>query len=360
MDTRTEPVRASEATPELVAPELQAKMVAAFERARAERLAVQLPEDGADSASDPRTRSNTAAFLVLERERRVVAARLSGHYWRRRDRYRDLILATKLIHVEYEHLAGRAIESADSRSPSNGGADDGERPADWARPWGSGPLIEMDTALSFYQGQRDQLGRRLSILSRGSAAAAAVDHRDRILSRFEMARNGRLGQEPLSAPPFEPRAWPWTSPRFTRSAASVACMCAAIGVGAILVGTGGEGSAGLTGDPTPVVATVPDALLAVGGRQQARGRGDGSQAPQPDRSNVAADQAATSAPEVPAAAPEPVLEPAPAPVAPAPVAAPAPPPPEPKPQPDPKPRPGPVSPLPPPVDTLPPPGSSGG
>ena len=53
MDTRTEPVRASEATPELVAPELQAKMVAAFERARAEELAVQLPEDGADSASDP-------------------------------------------------------------------------------------------------------------------------------------------------------------------------------------------------------------------------------------------------------------------------------------------------------------------
>ena len=65
-------------------------------------------------------------------------------------------MATKLIHVEYEHLAGRAIESADSRSLSNGGADDGERPADWARPWGSGPLIEMDTALSFYQDQRDQ------------------------------------------------------------------------------------------------------------------------------------------------------------------------------------------------------------
>ena len=86
----------------------------------------------------------------------MVAARLSGHYWRRRDRYRDLILATKLIHVG-EHLAGRAIESADSRSFQQG-ADDGERPADWARPWGSGPLIEMDTALSFYQDQRDQLG----------------------------------------------------------------------------------------------------------------------------------------------------------------------------------------------------------
>ena len=188
MDTRTEPNRASEARPTPIPPELQAKMVAAFERARAERLAVQLPEDGAHSASDPRTRSNTAAFLVLERERRVVAARLSRHYLRRRDRYRDLILATKLIHVEYEHLAGRAIESADSRSPSNGDGGGGERPADWARPWGSGPLIEMDTALSFYEDQRDQLGRRLPVLSRNSAAAAAAGHRDRILSRFEMAK----------------------------------------------------------------------------------------------------------------------------------------------------------------------------
>ena len=200
-------------------------MVAAFERARAERLAVQLPVDGADSAGDPWTRSNTAAFLVLERERRVVAARLSRHYRRRRDRYRDLILVTKLIHVEYEHLAGRAVEGADSPSPSNGDTGGGDRPADWARPWGSGPLIEMGTALSFYQDQRDQLGKRLPTLSRGSAAAAAAGHRDRVLSRFETVRGGRLGQEPLSAPPSERRAWPWKSPRFTRSAVAVACAC---------------------------------------------------------------------------------------------------------------------------------------
>ena len=57
-----------------------------------------------------------------------------------------------------------------------------------------------------------------------------------------------------------------------------------------------------------------------GGRQQARGRGDGSQAPQPDRSNVAADQAATSAGGTGRGA-RARLEPA-RPVAPAPVAAP--------------------------------------
>jgi hypothetical protein len=333
-------------------------MVAAFERARAERLAVQLPVDGADSAGDPWTRSNTAAFLVLERERRVVAARLSRHYRRRRDRYRDLILVTKLIHVEYEHLAGRAVEGADSPSPSNGDTGGGDRPADWARPWGSGPLIEMGTALSFYQDQRDQLGKRLPTLSRGSAAAAAAGHRDRVLSRFEMVRGGRLGQEPLSAPPSERRAWPWKSPRFTRSAVAVACACVAIGVGAILGESGGP--TGLDSKPTPVVASVPDALL-VGDQQPP---GDSSQAPQPDRGNGGADQVAVSAPLV---TPEPVAEPAPAPVAPAPAAAPAPaPPPAPAPQPQPNPQPdrnpggGPVSSLPPPVDTLPPPGRGGG
>ena len=296
IDTRTEPKRASAPPPpELIPPELEAKMVAAFERARAERFAFQLPEGGADSAGDPWTRSNTAAFLVLERERRVVAARLSRHYRRRRDRYRDLILVTKLIHVEYEHLAGRAVESADSPSPSNGDTGGGDRPADWARPWGSGPLIEMGTALSFYQDQRDQLGKRLPTLSRGSAAAAAAGHRDRVLSRFEMVRGGRLGQEPLSAPPSERRAWPWKSPRFTRSAAAVACACVAIGAGAILGESGGPTS--LDSNPTPVVASVPDALLAEpsGSQPPPGSRGDGSTADPPDRGN-GADQVPVSAP----------------------------------------------------------------
>ena len=107
MHTKTEPQRAMAVAPESVPPELQAKMVAAFERARAERLAAQIPEKAAPAAGDPWTRANTAAFLILERERRVVAARLSRPYRRRADRYRDLILVTKLIQVQYEHLAGR-------------------------------------------------------------------------------------------------------------------------------------------------------------------------------------------------------------------------------------------------------------
>ena len=361
MHTRTGPERAPATAPELIPPELQAKMVAAFERARAERLASQIQGNGARWASDPVTRSNTAAFLVLERERRVVAERLSRRYRRRRNRYRDLVLVTKLIQVEYEHLAGRAIESADpppsNGDRSNGDPSGGDMAAAWARPWGSGPLIEMGAALAFYQGQRDQLGRRLPAPRRGGAAAAAAGHRDRILSRFEMAKGGRLGEEPLAPPPSDGRIWPWPGPRFAGSAAVVACACFAVGVGALLVESGGDGSTGLDRNPTPVVARVPDALITVGDRQPAR-RGDTSQAPKPDRSNEGADQAAVSAPP---ATPEPVAEPAPAPVAPAPVAAPAPAPaPQPEPNPPPDRNPGPVSSLPPPADNLPPPGRSGG
>ena len=78
MQTRTEPKPASAVRPELIPLELQAKMVAAFERARAERLVKQIPEDGTRSASDPRARANTAAFLVLERERRAVTTAFPG------------------------------------------------------------------------------------------------------------------------------------------------------------------------------------------------------------------------------------------------------------------------------------------
>ena len=336
-------------------------MVAAFERARAERLAVQLPEDGAHSASDPWTRSNTAAFLVLERERRVVAARLSRHYRRRRDRYRDLILVTKLIHVEYEHLAGRAVESADSPSPSNGDTGGGDRPADWARPWGSGPLIEMGTALSFYQDQRDQLGKRLPTLSRGSAAAAAAGHRDRVLSRFEMVKGGRARAGAALGPAVREAGLAVEEPSVHHAAPRPSrAPCVAIGVGAILGESGGP--TGLGSNPTPVVASVPDALLAEpsGSQRRPGAEATGRRLPRPARATER-DQVPVSAPK-PAPAPEPVPEARSAPRSPPRRRRPSARLPRHNPSPSPtrKPRPGPVSSLPPPVDTLPPPGRSGG
>jgi hypothetical protein len=344
--------------------ELQAKMVAAFERARAERLADQIPEDQSGWGSDPSTRWNTAAFLVLERERRVVAERLSRHYRRRGDRYRDLILVTRLIEVEHEHLAGHLDGRGDAPSLVNGLPVNGDTPADWARPWGSGPMVEMGNALSFYRDQRDQLASRLSGPSRGIAATAAAGHRDRILNRFEMVKSGQLGEEPLAAPQSERRGTlPWSRRRSVRTAAEAGCACVAIGAGAILGESDGPTSLG--SNPAPVVASVPDGLLAEQDQDQqpAGSRGDTSTADPSARGN-GADQVPVGSP-VPAPAPEPVPEPAPAPPAPAPVAAPAPaPPPPPAPEPDPPNNPnpgsGPVSPLPPPVDSLPPPKSSEG
>src|SRR2546430_5311334 len=150
----TRPESAMAMSPESMPPELYRKMHAAFERARAERLDTTLAEEGAREASDPRTRANTGAFLILESERRAIAARLCRHYWRPRDRYRDLDAITKVTQLEYEHLAGR-LGQADG--PPLGGAS----PADWAQAWGSGPMLELGVAFIFYRAQRDRLGRRL-------------------------------------------------------------------------------------------------------------------------------------------------------------------------------------------------------
>ncbi|MEK6271565.1 MAG: hypothetical protein AABM42_02835 [Actinomycetota bacterium] len=364
--------------------ELQEKMVAAFEHASAERLAAQIPQQGAGQPGDPWTRANTAAFLHLERERRAIAARLSRRYRRRGDRYRDLLLVTALIRLEYEHLAGRVGGRAGPPSPPNGVPGGGDMPADWARSWGSGPMLEIGTAFVFYRDQRDRLASRLPARTLASAAADAAKHRKPIFSRFERAtgewrlelEHGRGAaadsgkrQAPATAGTAGDQkwAWPWADLRSTRRAAAVAAVFVAVGVGATLAGTrGGESPVGA---PSAGVASVPKRLAALGEQsrkpQPARGRGarqgaaHRSRAHQRDRGNEAGHAAAAS--EIPPPAPEPAPE-----APPAPIATPAPPPPPPpdngpapQPRPDPKPRPEPVSSLPPPGGGLPAPGGSG-
>ena len=318
--------------------------------------------EGTHSDSDPRVRANTAAFLLLEGERRAVATRLSRLYRRRRDRYRDLILVTKLIRLEYEHLAGRPNGGSGSLTSSNGLPVSGDRPADWARPWGAGPMVEIGTALAFYQDQRDRLAKRLPAPSRGSAATAAAGQQGRILSRFEGAKGG-LTARPESLLASEPqRTWPRPNLRLTRRAAAVATVFVAVGAGAVLAGTRGGEPLDAVSAPSRAVATVPQALAAVSERPRETRPASGSAATKPERDSTAEvpqpDQTALTAPEAPPPAYEPIPE-----AAPAPVAAPPPPPapdPEPNTRPDPKPRPGPVSSLPPPVGSLPPPRGSGG
>ena len=95
-------------------------MHSVFQRVRAGRIEVQIPGERVAEEADPWIRANSAAFLILERERRAAAARLGRHYWRRGDRYRDLALVTRLTHLEYEHLAGRVSRKAGGPSPAAG------------------------------------------------------------------------------------------------------------------------------------------------------------------------------------------------------------------------------------------------
>lgn len=389
VEIRTEPERGMAVRPELVPPELQKRMVAAFERARAERLAAQVPRQALSHTGDPWIRANTAAFLVLERERRAIAACLCRRYRRPGDRYRDLVLLTKLLRLQYEHLAGRVAERNGAPAPPNGLPVDGDMPADWARPWGSGPMVEIDTAFVFYRDQRDRLARQLRTSTLRRAAAAAAARRDEILTLFERAmgewrpelEHGRLAAaDPVQRRAAKPvarvagsqrRSWPWASLGFARPAAALATLVAAVGVGTIIAETRGGGSAGPVSAASPTIASSPLPLVALAERwlesEPAPDRGarhDAPQWPKPARPGGGEpDQAVLVASETAPAAP--VTEAAPAPIAPAaPVAAPAPaPPPEPpapEPQPEPKPRPDPVSPLPPPVDSLPPPGGAKG
>src|SRR4051794_23726824 len=103
---------------EIDLPELDEEISAAFDRIRAEPLGARRPGQGTREGRDRRDRhANRDAFLVMEHERRELAERLHErreiaerlHGERQRKaRYRDLLLITNLIGVEYEHLSGRA------------------------------------------------------------------------------------------------------------------------------------------------------------------------------------------------------------------------------------------------------------
>lgn len=382
---KTEPKRAMAVPPESMPPELHRKMVAAFERARAEQFAAKVPAEGR-RAGDPLTRANTAAFLILERERRAMASRLCRPYRYHGDRYRDLILVTKLIRLEYEHLAGRVGPKAGPQSPPHGPAD-GETPADWARPWGSGPMVEIGTALTFYADQRDRLATRLPAHTVANAAADAARERNRILSRFERVKGewrlefepgrdaavdseqGQAARATAEAAGHGKRAWPWASFGLPRPNVAVAAAFLVVGVGTLFAVTRGGGSPNVVNTASPVVASVPEprAALAERARGSQPGRDRGARQRRHRGGGHKADQAALTASALPPPAPEPASEAAPAPVAPAappaptPTPAPAPAPddgPASKPQPDPNPGPGPVSSLPPPVNPLPGPSGS--
>jgi hypothetical protein len=386
--------------PEFMPPELQKRMRAAFELDRAGQIEVQIPGEPVAEEDDSWIRANSAAFMIIEGERRAATARLGRPYWRRGDRYRDLALVTKLTHLEYEHLAGRVSRRATGPSPPAGPpALNRDIPADWARPWGSGPMLEMRTTLIRYEGQGNRLARSLPARTVARATADAERYRDGVCRRFERAMGEwslELERELAGAPKpgmspanpwaslaararesLEGRGWtnlgkvawtslaamPWGSLRL-RAAAAASVAVVAVGVGITVT----RGPAAPSSAPSPAaVASLPELPLAALSKKRlrvsrpARDRAAGQPVRHP---STAPPQTPTDSVAPPSTAPpvegqtaltaSPV---APSVPEPAPAAAPAPSPsPAPSPQPAPKPSPGPVHSLPGPVHSLPNPG----
>ena len=124
----------------------------------------------------PKTRTERDAFLIVENQRRSLAARLQGSDRPRPDRYRDLLLVTYLIQLEYGYVAARVNRSQKlpslTASPTTLGKD---TPAKWAQPWGVGAMFELRAAFVEFSKRRDRVARRLSPEARIEATAEAKE-----------------------------------------------------------------------------------------------------------------------------------------------------------------------------------------
>jgi hypothetical protein len=352
------------------------RLRAALQRVQTAQVATRPPGDGA-RARNPRVRSNRAAFLALEDERRAIAARLQRGERHRGERYRDLVLITKLSRLEHEHLVGQIDDGPPASSPGEDPPALGrDAPADWGHPWALGPLVELRATYADYRRQRDRVGRQLLPGTRASLADEAQRSFERIVARFEALRgeSGSVSQ-PDGEMPTIVRGRRLRMPRV--AVAPRVVVVAAVGLAAVALAVG----ANLDTDASPSQASVATAAAADLGHslpvlsyRQPAGRQGGkepkraprkAQAPEPQVQPVAVAPVRRTPRTVPQAA----VTPAPAPVAPAPAPQPSS---GPAPSPSPQPSPdsggggggggggGPVSSLPPPVNNLPPPGGGGG
>jgi hypothetical protein len=354
------------------------RLRAALERVQTAQVARRPPSDGV-RARDPRVRSNRAAFLALEDERRAIAARLQRTDRHRGERYRDLVLITKLSRLEYEHLVGRIEDGAVTSTPAEDPPALGRHsPAEWGHPWAVGPLVELRATYGDYRRQRDRAGRQLLPGTRASVADQAQRAFERIHERFEALRGRpRSASQPGGETATIARRRRLRIPRV--AAIPRLAVVAALGTAAVAVGIGASLDSGTPSSQanlaTAAAADLGDSLPVLDYRKPA-GRDGGKEAKRPARKPEREPrvQPVAVAPTRPSPTQRTVSQapvtPAPVPAAPAPAPAPQPSsePPAPAPQPSPSSGGGgggggdggPVSSLPPPVNNLPPPGSGGG
>jgi hypothetical protein len=328
--------------------------------------------------------ASKGAFLQLGEERKKLVARLHHADRRRRDRYRDLVLVTQIICLEYEQLVGRGGRRAPASPTGELTALEGDAPMAWSQPWGSGAMFDLRTSFANFRDRRDRLGRWMPAPTRARAAADAKSHLEqmRVSGGFDEVIEGRrleLAQGRVSAPRTEPRndqevaaagdgeiavkeARPWSKLVLARTAAIAAVVLLIAGVDAAIHSGGGPGSAS---SPSRISAKLPERPLeplGLASVESQRERAKKSQrahrrakAAERQRGNssgartVSQEQAAPAVSQAPPAATQPATSPTPTPTAtavpvtsaPAPAPAPTP---APAPAPTPAPAPAPTSP----------------
>jgi hypothetical protein len=99
-------------------------------------------------------------------------------------RYRDLVVSTRLLELEREHLAGRTAYSStgtEAVAGASGGAEHrGESDPDWSLSWGTAASLELHRVLRRHSARRERLGRLLTHAARARATAAADQRYDAI------------------------------------------------------------------------------------------------------------------------------------------------------------------------------------
>ena len=128
--------------------------------------------------------SRLDAFHSLRAAHADLNARLRRPTLRPGSRYRDLVVFTRLLELEREHLAGRTAYSSTGTAamPDASGAAErtGQSDPDWSQSWGTAASVELHTVLRRHSVRRERLGRLLTSAARARATAAADQRYDAI------------------------------------------------------------------------------------------------------------------------------------------------------------------------------------
>ena len=302
--------------------------------------------------------SRVGALHSLRVAQADLKARLGRPTLRPGNRYRDLVVFTRLLELERAHLEGRtayASTGSEAVPDANGSAEAmGESDPEWAHPWGTVAAAWCAAQARRHSARRERLGRLLTPATRARATAAADQRYEAIaLSVPWRAPDGRRPApppvptksvtRPATAEGF-PRVRRGTRPSYGLVTAGAAAALALFSTLVVLDRQGPEPGPGLQADAgaapsaaaapsfqriDPVPAASPSAKQARKARDRPPARRNpdgGANPPEPEAEPEPAPTDTAVPTSAPAPAPAPATTPATPPAAPAPA-----PPPEPSP-----------------------------